>query len=87
MIDIKEAVQKAIVFVGDVLQDDRAKSVLLEEIELSEDGKMWMITISLPTPSSPLAALKSVQIDARDYKAIQLDSSTGAIKSFRIRKI
>ena len=48
---------------------------------------MWMITISLPTPSSPLAALKSVQIDARDYKAIQLDSSTGAIKSFRIRKV
>ena len=87
MIDVKDAVQKAIVFVGDVMKDDRAKSVLLEEIELSEDGKMWMITISLPTPPGLFAAMKSVQGDARDYKAIQLDSSTGAIKSFRIRKV
>lgn len=86
MIDVKDAVQRAIVFVGEVMQDDRAKSVLLEEIELSEDGKMWMITISLPSPSSPLALL-SGQNGARDYKAIQLDSSTGAIKSFRIRKV
>jgi hypothetical protein len=87
MIDVKEAVQKAILFVHDVVPDSRANSAFLEEVELSEDGAKWLVTVSVPSPkSSSLGSIMSGGSD-RDYKLIRIDSTTGVVESLKIRKV
>jgi hypothetical protein len=89
MIDVKEAVQKALLFVREVMQDSRANSVLLEEIELSDDGSEWLVTISVPSPKAAgIGSLMSGgQAEARDYKLIRINASTGNAESLKIRDL
>jgi hypothetical protein len=88
MIDVKEAVQQALLFVPQVMHDSRANGVLLEEIELSDDGSQWLVTVSVPSPTRPsLNALMAGGGQDRDFKLIRIDSETGKVASIKIRSV
>ncbi len=59
----------------------RASDALLEEIELSNDGKTWEVTLSFRNPGDAIALFK------RDYKVFKVDATTGEVRSMRIRKV
>ena len=44
MIDIKEAVKKAHEYITNIYPGDNFKNLYLEEVELSEDEKFWLVT-------------------------------------------
>jgi hypothetical protein len=84
-IDAKTAVNQAITFVKAIMQDDRSKSVLLEEVELSEDGNEWHVTISVPQASTLASAFAGVE--PRDYRTVRVNSVNGAPISMKYRKL
>lgn len=84
-VDVKTAVQQAVLFIHEVIQDGRAKDTMLEEIELSDDEKEWLITVSVPRPAS-LASIMG-EPGARDYKTLRINTVTGEVKSLKIRTL
>ena len=88
-VDVKQAVKAATEFLSDVIQDSRSRSALLEEVELSEDGSEWFVTISVPAPSSNslAAAMSALQVDPRDYRIIRVNAVNGLVSSMKIRKL
>lgn len=87
MVDVKQAVAAVVAFVKDVLEPQRAKDILLEEVELSQkdgDHEVWSITISFPRASTTLSDVLS---NGRDYKTFTVDAETGKVQSMRIREL
>jgi hypothetical protein len=73
---------------------------MIEETELSEDGKFWLITIGFNrnidpreqnlSPLVPGGILSTAEQKAtirRDYKIFKVDSSTGEVVSMKIYKL
>jgi hypothetical protein len=92
MVDVKQAVSKAMDYLKDMYQIDRFKDVLLEEVDLSEDNKFWNVTIGFTrvqesTSGGPMAILIGQSAEfKREYKVFQIDSETGDLRSMRSRK-
>jgi hypothetical protein len=87
--DVKLAVSVAMQFLKSVMSDDRSKFALLEEVELSEDGSEWLVTISVPTPKGDglAAAFGGSGIEQRDYRLIRVRASNAEPISMKIRKL
>jgi hypothetical protein len=87
MVDVKEAVAAAVVFMKHVMEPSRATDLLLEEVELARADRrqVWRVTISMPKP----VAFRDVVSGARDrdYKTFTVDAETGQVKSMRIREL
>ncbi|MGA3318576.1 MAG: hypothetical protein ABSC64_19335 [Candidatus Korobacteraceae bacterium] len=85
ILDVKKAVELARGYLSDILQVPDYQ-VLLEEVEFSEDGKFWFITLSYPAPyvSSVQAVLG--QHD-RAYKVVKLRGSDGAFVAVKMRSL
>jgi hypothetical protein len=84
MLDVKEAAQKASEYFTGLYSDQKIPNVQLEEVEITEDGKYWLITLSYPVPPE-LAALNFNF--KRKYKVFQIDAKTGQVISMKIRKV
>ncbi len=91
MIDVKKAIALAV----DSLKNFYAEPVsdlLLEEVERSEDGKYWLITLGfsvLPSshPGNQFQQLSAaLKTPVRIYKAIKIDADTGEFVSMKIRE-
>ncbi|MGL4882362.1 MAG: hypothetical protein ACRC8K_15075 [Waterburya sp.] len=95
--DAVKSVRDYIVEFNDILQNNLEDS-MIEETELSEDGKYWLITIGfnrqidprkketlLPALSEMLPGEQPATI-IRDYKIFKVDSSTGEVVSMKINK-
>lgn len=73
--------------IGNTLQD-----ILLEELELSEDKKFWLITLGFNRPvhktKNPLIPeiMPSPEYK-REYKLFKIDSETGEVQSMKIREV
>lgn len=96
MVTVKEAANTALDFARQFLGDNRINSLLLEEIELSDTQKEWLITISLPAPPVPQSSLalasaslslRGLSQEYRDYKVIRVDADNGQPTSIKIRKV
>ena len=96
MVTVKEAANTALDFARQFLGDNRINSLLLEEIELSDTQKEWLITISLPAPPAPQSSLalasaslslRGLSQEYRDYKVIRVDADNGQPTSIKIRKV
>lgn len=91
MVLVKEAAQNALAFARDLLGDTRTNALLLEEVELSDDEKDWLVTVSVPAvrmSSSALSALSASGLtEPRDYKLIRIDAGNGSPRSIKIRKL
>jgi hypothetical protein len=93
-VDVKEAVQRALAFLRDLYPDEALPSLRLEEVELSEDERYWLVTYGFT------GAEQEVERDAlwgshggsttrqrRDYKLIRVDARTGAPVAMKIRSV
>jgi hypothetical protein len=64
-------------------------SFSLEEVELSEDGSHWLITLSfeIPTTNSLSMALLPFQPPKTKFKVFKVDAKTGRVIAMKIRKL
>jgi hypothetical protein len=94
MIEVKEAVIKAFEFVEALYRGGCLQAPQLEEVELSDDGSKWFITVSFLRPKSFNDATKELR-DAgivppqyeREYKLVTLSAEDGAVQSMKIRQL
>jgi len=84
MIDVKEAVSSATKALRDFLAGKEFVNLELEEVELTDDGKSWLITLGfdrlVETLSIPMTRLE------RKYKIFKVDGVTGKVTAMKIRK-
>ena len=83
MLDVKQAAQKAFDYFAALYPE--FLSVQLEEVELTENGEYWLITLSYP--SSGLAEILGRGVGPKEYKVFRIDANTGEVKSMKIRKV
>ena len=92
MVDVKQAVSKAMDYLRDMYQIDQFKDVMLEEVDLSEDNKYWNVTIGFTrrqesTSGGPMATLIGQSTEfKREYRVFQIDAESGDLRSMRSRK-
>ncbi|MEC4819906.1 MAG: hypothetical protein SAK29_42550 [Scytonema sp. PMC 1069.18] len=94
-IDVRGAVMAAKKYFEDI-QDMIGNSIndlLLEEVELSEDKRVWYVTLGF---SRPVAKTERTLIPdvislanktEREYKIFAVDAETGEVKSMKIREV
>lgn len=86
MIDVKEAAQRASQYFADLYETESA-AVQLEEVELTEDGKFWLITLSYPVRRAFDVPIPPFMQQKREYKLFKIDTKTGGVRSMKIRKL
>ena len=84
MIDAKEATGKARDHLISFFPE--AEKVQLEEVELTEDKSLWLITMSYEGISDSVASSMLVGKSVR-YKIFKLDAKTGDVLSMKIKDI
>ncbi len=97
MVGVKEAVIAAFNFLNDLYASEELIDLALEEVELSDDEKYWLVTLGFTRQFSKPLELATVSpweaigpkrtFTNRDYKIIKVDASTGKAESMRIRQI
>jgi hypothetical protein len=89
MIGIKEAVAQATSIVRNLYSEYKLVDLLLEEIELSDDERVWLITMGFTPPGSKIPTVAGIQMGSRPrtYKRIRLDAETGAFKGMTDREL
>lgn len=66
----------------------RVSNVELEEVELSENGMQWLVTIGFDKPIEKNESLRALfGPSARQYKQVVINRDTGEAVAMRIRKI
>lgn len=83
MVDGKQAVGKAMEYVKTVYDSSQLADLMLEEVERSEDGKHWYVTLGF-TPQGPASGGTTFE---RTYKVVKIVVDTGEILSMKIRKL
>lgn len=53
----------------------------IEEIELSDDGARWRVTLGLQT------SIKGLLLGPKEYKSFEVDAYTGEVLSMKIRQL
>jgi hypothetical protein len=92
MVDVKQAVARAMDYLKDMYRIEQFKDVLLEEVDLSEDNKYWNVTIGFTrrqetTSGGPMATLIGQSSEfKREYKVFQIDARSGDLRSMRSSK-
>ena len=88
MIEVKQAISIALNSIGDMFEVDKIIDPRLEEIELSEDEKLWRVTVSFVRGTSPGAlAAKLGAVGNREYKVATIESETGKVLGVKIRQL
>lgn len=90
MIDIKEAVRIASEYLTSLYSAELVRDMLLEEVERSVNESCWLITLgfSRPIPETEVAGVIQVLSGKqfkREYKVMEIDASTGEVRSMKIR--
>ncbi len=93
MIDVKQAVKIARDYITNLF-DQPLRELQLEEVQLSDDDKYWLITFGYDTDRMPaleygrsgdFTPVKPQYI--RDYKIVTVDAETGKPISMKIREL
>ena len=89
MIDVKGAAKAAAEYFSELYSDSQYSDLLLEEVELSEDEKHWLITLSYAyKPARPPSALDILSKQSpRKYKVFKIDAATGKVEAMKIRSL
>jgi len=84
MLDVKKATEIANSSFR-FLYDNRLDSskIQLEEVELTEDGKYWLVTLSYPIES----AIPGILQTRKEYKVFKLDAETGELQAMKVREV
>jgi hypothetical protein len=88
-IDLRQAVKTAVKFFTESFGLARPSDAQLEEIEMSEDGRFWLITVGYDNPTAVnVVKGKFVlphQVPLRKYKVVKVDAQDGQPVSIKIR--
>lgn len=90
MIDVKEAVKRATEFVQTVFEKEKFDQITLEEVELSDDGRLWFVTLGLgkiivENPFQTIMSGAAGKLSVK-YKVFQVNRSSGDVVSMKIWK-
>jgi len=85
MIPVKQAVKIAFELLNDLYDAKKFADVMLEEVERSEDGQVWLITISFSRqmPSENIMEAIGSRKYARSLKLFQIRADTGEMVSMK----
>lgn len=84
------AAQKANEYFRDLYSGTDLGIILLEEAEISEDKKYWLITLSCEAPRKsirPSDVLAGLILRDREYKIFKIDATNGEVLSMKIRTL
>ena len=86
-IDARQAASAAAAYFKELYPN--VVSFSLEEVELSEDGSHWSITLSFEIPPTQglSAALYPFQPPKAKFKVFKVDAKTGRVIAMKIRKL
>jgi hypothetical protein len=84
MLNVKQATAKAFEYFAELYGDD-SRGLRLEEVELTDDGRNWLITLSYQSGSGLALLLKDDP--SREYKVFKINANTGQVQSMKIRKV
>ena len=91
---VKQAVAKAMAAAGEFYAKQDMVDLTLEEVEMSDDGKHWLITLgfflaSKKPPTDLGDRLRQIQGKTyeRRYKLFKVDVYTGKVGSMKIRNV
>lgn len=92
IIDVKEATHIAIETAKKIFEGQQLLDLALEEVELTEDERYWLITLgfSLETTVQAGTSIFGASIIpeyTRKYKLFKIDTKTGEVHSMKIRAI
>lgn len=92
-VDVQQAVQAAITFLGSIFVNEDVRDIRLEEVEFLDAEKEWLITLGflrvIPTEEVPpiqqgIQEFLGVRY-RREYKSVAVDARTGQPKSIKMR--
>jgi hypothetical protein len=78
MIDVRIAAEKASEYFASLYPGNSYSNLRLEEVELTEDEKYWLITLSY---------MDQHMIPRREYKSFKIDAQTGKVQAMKIRTV
>lgn len=81
MIDVKQAVNAAMKQFVDVFPPLGYTDLLLEEVELSEDDRYWLITLSYRERVEETFKVFA----SKNYKTVKVDAESGQARAIKIR--
>jgi hypothetical protein len=94
MIEMKQAVQTALEFCRSLYGQDKLADILVEEVELTEDEKFWLVTLGFNIgpgeASQPATAVSGGSLSKRPdhvFKTMKVDASSGRSLSLKIKKL
>ncbi len=87
MLDVREAAHRASEYFARLYADQGVSNVQLEEVELTDDGQYWLITLSYPVVPPNQAPINFLFNSNRKYKVFKIDAKTGEVKSMKIRNV
>ncbi len=83
MVDGKQVVAKAMEYVKAVYDSSQVVDLMLDEVERSEDGKHWFVTLGF----TPREAGSAGGTHERTFKVLKIVAETGEVLSMKIRKL
>lgn len=84
LLGLKEAIQKAKEYLFSIY--DNPENILLEEIMLSEDAPIWIVTLSFDNPM-PLKPFEIAIGKSRLFRTIRIDAKTGEGLSLKTMQV
>ena len=94
IIDVKAAVTAAFDYLS-FLQDkisNELQDVRLEEVELSEDKRYWLITLGYDVPIRNQTAIEKLMTShgpslKREYRLFKINSENSQVEAMKIRQV
>ncbi len=94
MIDMKQAVQIALDSCRSLYSQEKLVDLLLEEVELTEDEKFWLVTVGFNVspgeagqPSTTTSGGSTPKRLEHVFKTMKVDANSGRALSLRIKKL
>ena len=83
MINIKEASEKAIEHIRSLYSNRDLGDILLEEAEMSDDDRNWIITVSFQRQAAGGGVGESVFTGNRSYKVFTILADNGEVRAMK----
>ena len=92
IIDVKEATRIAIETAKKIFEGEKLLDLALEEVELTEDDRYWLITLGFSTETIAPVGMNVFGSPitpeyTRKYKLFKIDTKTGEVYSIKIRAL
>jgi hypothetical protein len=63
-----------------------AEGISLEEVEISDDDRFWLITLGFQETTTGKELLQRLGGNARQYKIFKINRESGEVRSMKIRE-